>query len=644
MKQKNGKTLVFSVFLCFLLVLSVSCIVVQPGMSVGKWSDPLPVVDGQISVDDMKRSDHIQKSDVQVWSMAGVLAWTSDFDVFMAANSSHLYIGMNITNMPFLANVTVGPSGPTADLANATFVQIYFDNDNNGTIDNYEDSKTVYFFNETAYFGEDQFWNATDSEYEMDEDLGMGPNPQNITAVGVKHSNPVQQGSLGNLTVELFMHVDDDLQGRDGGGLSSGIPFGFAIRCDAMINGILGGNGGNGPPEMENWFFGETTGDVQRDEDDASGFTSVSFPFTDDLSSFAADGHITQTEKSNSGPNIIFSPVEFYSFIAATVSVDIYVANSASHLYIGFKSSGVPYLANYNWTGGNYGIGLHNFTVLRVVFDNDNNNNLDHQEDAKMVLHGNNTFSQADDQLFNNTVEWDPLGQGFTSDSQNEHSNPPVPGDITAYEIKHSNPSSQGAIGVLTMELTMPLADDASGYDGGGLSGTVGFAIHYMAVINFNISYTGPPEFESFLLGSTAGGMFMGADASGYHDLVIEGADTTDPLIDSPDDVTYEEDETGNNIPWTATDANPYDGVVVEEGYWDSGVAISIDVDGLSVGDYTYVCTVNDTGGNSASDEVTVTVTEPTVSEFPFGYAFIALITLPLIALIAYRKTRKLKV
>jgi len=655
MKYKNGKLLVVSAFLCFLLVLSVSSVVVQPSVSVGAWSDDLPTVDGSISEDDKRRSDHLQISDVPIMTFGGVLEWTSDFDIFLAANDSQLYIGMNITNIPFLASVVMGPSGPTEDPANATFISIYFDNDNNNTIDNLEDAKSVYFLNEITYVGEDQFWNASDPNperwgYASDSESGDGPDPQNITALGVKHSNPTEQGSIGNLTVELFMHWRDDLQERDGGGLVSGSPVSFAIRYEAMVNAVLAGNG-NGPGQMDNRLFGETTGNVFRDENDASNFDSVTWTFSETLNLFSADGYLTQTEKDNSGPYVPFSDVQIYGMVAYESTVDIYVVNNATHLYVGVEMSDVPYLANLNWTGGSFGAGLHNFTTIRVVFDNDNNNTLDYKEDAKLVTHGNNSFSLADDQLFNTTVEWDPLGAGFTSDSQNEHGFPPEQGDISAFDAMHSNPSYQGAIGVLTMELTMPLADDASGYDGEGLSDTVGFSIYYQAIVNFNTSTGNSPEFENFFLGATAGGAFSENDASEFHDLVIKGADNTDPTINEPDDVTYEEGETGNSIEWAATDTNPYkysiakDGLVVEEGYWESGVAISIDVDGLDVGNYTYVCSVNDTGGNSASDEVDVTVTAPEeVSEFSYGYAFIALITLPLIALITYRKTRKLKV
>jgi len=130
---------------------------------------------------------------------------------------------------------------------------------------------------------------------------------------------------------------------------------------------------------------------------------------------------------------------------------------------------------------------------------------------------------------------------------------------------------------------------------------------------------------------------------------VIE-VDTTPPTINSPDDITYEEGETGYSITWIANDDNPNkytitkNDTVVDSGDWESGEGITIDFNGLEVGIYTYVCTVNDTNGNSVSDEVTVTVTAPEeVSEFSYGYAFIALVALPLLALIAYRKTRKLR-
>ena len=49
---------------------------------------------------------------------------------------------------------------------------------------------------------------------------------------------------------------------------------------------------------------------------------------------------------------------------------------------------------------------------------------------------------------------------------------------------------------------------------------------------------------------------------------------------------------------------------------WTSGSSIVLSVDGLTIGTYGYVITVYDTSGNSASDTVSVQVTEiPTDNE-----------------------------
>ena len=91
--------------------------------------------------------------------------------------------------------------------------------------------------------------------------------------------------------------------------------------------------------------------------------------------------------------------------------------------------------------------------------------------------------------------------------------------------------------------------------------------------------------------------------------------DSIVPIIDHPADFDYDEGETGNTIIWTPTDSHPKnytlykDGVIEESGVWD-GSAITIDVDGLSPGDYNYTIVVFDLGGNSVTDTVIVTVNE----------------------------------
>ena len=93
--------------------------------------------------------------------------------------------------------------------------------------------------------------------------------------------------------------------------------------------------------------------------------------------------------------------------------------------------------------------------------------------------------------------------------------------------------------------------------------------------------------------------------------------DSTAPVITSPADISYEEGTTGNLISWTGTDDNPgtftitRDGQEVAKGDWNSGTAITINVDGLAAGaTYTFIITIYDSRDNSVFDFVTVTVEE----------------------------------
>jgi len=95
------------------------------------------------------------------------------------------------------------------------------------------------------------------------------------------------------------------------------------------------------------------------------------------------------------------------------------------------------------------------------------------------------------------------------------------------------------------------------------------------------------------------------------------------PYIDNPDDITYEEDTTGHNITWYASDINPSnytitrDGTIVIQESWNGG-SITVSVDGLSVGNYTYTCIVIDDCGNTITDMVTVTVTSTSEEDSNF--------------------------
>jgi len=103
--------------------------------------------------------------------------------------------------------------------------------------------------------------------------------------------------------------------------------------------------------------------------------------------------------------------------------------------------------------------------------------------------------------------------------------------------------------------------------------------------------------------------------------------DITPPIIDEPADITYEEGETGYSITWKPRDANPHmynitmNGTLIAFGDWGGG-AITIDLD-LIVGTYIFICSVNDTSGNSASDTVIVTVTEAPEEEEGFPWLWL---------------------
>ena len=95
---------------------------------------------------------------------------------------------------------------------------------------------------------------------------------------------------------------------------------------------------------------------------------------------------------------------------------------------------------------------------------------------------------------------------------------------------------------------------------------------------------------------------------------VSTGQVNNPPSINQPSDISYTEGDTGNSIQWTATDSDPTtytisrNGAQVASGSWSSGNPISINVDGLSQGTYTYAIIVSDQAGQTATDTILVTV------------------------------------
>ena len=94
--------------------------------------------------------------------------------------------------------------------------------------------------------------------------------------------------------------------------------------------------------------------------------------------------------------------------------------------------------------------------------------------------------------------------------------------------------------------------------------------------------------------------------------------DTTDPSINTPADIQYNEGSSSNTIDWTATDTHAANYEVFQNGSsyttgpWVSGVPISIDINFLNEGVYNFTIVVFDTNGNSRQDEVIVVVVDAT--------------------------------
>lgn len=104
-------------------------------------------------------------------------------------------------------------------------------------------------------------------------------------------------------------------------------------------------------------------------------------------------------------------------------------------------------------------------------------------------------------------------------------------------------------------------------------------------------------------------------------DVLVIVVDGTPPTVNSPPDVEYIQGETANHIEWRPYDLHPWfceifrDGETIWSASWeDASEPISISVDGLEVGVYNYTIIVTDVGGNTVSDIVMVTVSEPTTT------------------------------
>jgi parallel beta-helix repeat protein len=109
-----------------------------------------------------------------------------------------------------------------------------------------------------------------------------------------------------------------------------------------------------------------------------------------------------------------------------------------------------------------------------------------------------------------------------------------------------------------------------------------------------------------------------GFELSGTFTVTV--VDTMSPVVVGPEDFSFTLGATGFTINWTLNDAGPVsysitvDSSLNESGTWTTdGQVISFDIDALDldVGTHIIVITVMDIGGNTASDSVMVTVTQP---------------------------------
>ncbi|MFX0087032.1 MAG: LVIVD repeat-containing protein [Candidatus Hodarchaeota archaeon] len=121
--------------------------------------------------------------------------------------------------------------------------------------------------------------------------------------------------------------------------------------------------------------------------------------------------------------------------------------------------------------------------------------------------------------------------------------------------------------------------------------------------------------------------------------------DTTPPTIEHQNNVEYEQETTGHTIIWNAYDQNPSyyiimrDCRLIENKTWD-GESITLNIDGLFWGNFSFTCTVFDELGHYASDSVLVSVSPPQISKRTPLVSFLLLVLA--LSFSVYNKRRKI--
>ncbi len=147
---------------------------------------------------------------------------------------------------------------------------------------------------------------------------------------------------------------------------------------------------------------------------------------------------------------------------------------------------------------------------------------------------------------------------------------------------------------------------------------------------------------------------FVATDGWGNYEIDASNVSVTNfppRVISSPNFMMFPEGSIGHLISWVVVDqslSNPTyaiyrDGIQIETGIWSSGIPITITIDGLTLGDYTYQLLVVDGFGGNSEDVVQVRVTSPVnplIELFPslFWGIMIALAPVVLTVLIFRRR------
>ncbi|MCY3410656.1 MAG: hypothetical protein INQ03_03365 [Candidatus Heimdallarchaeota archaeon] len=125
------------------------------------------------------------------------------------------------------------------------------------------------------------------------------------------------------------------------------------------------------------------------------------------------------------------------------------------------------------------------------------------------------------------------------------------------------------------------------------------------------------------------------SDESGntvFDTVIVQVFDETPPSISHLDDIMYEEGTIGNTLSWEAYDLHPelysiyFEGSLLESGNWTNDNNVTISIDGLLLGFYTYTIYIYDDSGNMVTDTLEVTIyeiTSPDILTSPSDLIFI---------------------